>query len=260
MEKKSINKIFLIFIMFITSILIWDVFNLSLSDLGLKLNLQKLDYSHLSVYFSAIITGLITWFAMWFISENEKQRWQKDSMQKEKNRLIIECNKTLADSQYFIKSERFQTLENNSVNSFDFKEYEKHFVIPYNNLSSLLVFYKKDSDAYNKINDLLNTLNIFVNIFDVIDQLITHDKTALVELLTQGIIFKEDNSYKVAIINYINFISQKEPNGVWLIDGRTYKFYKDFSDLYSDDFINLVNDLLEKTDSMREYLLEQCRL
>jgi hypothetical protein len=53
----------------------------------------------------AIIAGLITWAAMWFIDYQNKKRWQKNSMQEYKNTKIIGSIRRLADCLNFMNIE-----------------------------------------------------------------------------------------------------------------------------------------------------------
>jgi len=90
---SKLNSTFIIFILIILLIIGWDLTNFS----SKLLFLNKLDYHNIGYYFSAIITGLITFGAMWFIDEQNKKRWEKDGFFKTHTDNWIKLRKGLVD-------------------------------------------------------------------------------------------------------------------------------------------------------------------
>ena len=100
-------------------------------------------------FLPAIITGFITFAAMWFIDKQNKERWLNDSFVKYQNDLIINLNKNLLN--FYNKFEKYFNLEDGipsqkpHINGFFVLEF---FVNNGQEFKELKNLYAELSDSY----------------------------------------------------------------------------------------------------------------
>ncbi len=131
MKKENIYRLTL----FIINIILW--WNL-LSKINISFYANK--YNNLMPVIEAILTGLITWAAMWFIDNQAKKRWTQEGYLKRKIELEIEIRKYLINIQ-----NQYLLFEENEFESFKILLEKDSFI-------------EEDKDIIKKFNQRFETL------------------------------------------------------------------------------------------------------
>lgn len=127
-------------------------------------------YQYIMPIISAVITGLITWWAMWFIDNQAKKRWLNEGYQRREVELNIEIRKILLNikketDEFPSKNEFYSLVGKESFDENDRKNLEqifRTFGIIKDNLKKPECDIKTIFDEYsyfNKTNE--NSLNLF---------------------------------------------------------------------------------------------------
>lgn len=165
---KNLSKLSIVII--VSTIVIILITLCDIYDISKKYSFfRTLDFHNINNYFSAVITGIITILAMWFIDNQNKKRWEKESYQKYKCSLIIDLLTNLDYCYYY---------------SLDLQEYSKtdcnynitsDFISKLRGLSDILdgltLFYRNNKSLSNKLEKILksckNLLIIFIKTIKV---------------------------------------------------------------------------------------------
>lgn len=250
------KKIIITLLIFIALAILSDLVNFRTNFSSFSIfNLGNLDFHNAPLYLGAIITGFITFWAMRFIDDENKKRWQNEFYNKRKVELILCVIEELADC--LIKIATFQQikstviLRNTSIH-FD-KDYYDLFETCQKSLLKLNMFYRKNKNFDNSV--FLKTQELL--------SIITQNFLILHEIKTQDIetsnILKEKNIIDEKYVNLLKFIDfiKEESN---CSSSFKYALHLSFESDYNYDLENLNEDFLKYGLELRDELLEKCNI
>lgn len=219
----------------------------------------------MSGFVGAIIGGLIaggiTWWAMYDIDKKNKERWQKDSLQRMKNEAKVDSIGGLASCLNFITARDNELLNlSDAISiSFDWEIFESSFKQCHNSLSKLIVYYSNESEFYKKLKEIIRICQMCLLIFHIINLIKNHSE-AYQQILADGnIMFESEDVFYINLLKFIQFINMK-PLQTWHIGEKEYCFHREFNVDYNSDFVGILKRLKSLGDEVYKTLVKECEL